>query len=147
MCDRLLDAAFPGSKFILTVRSSGEEWYESLTRFQAMRVEKRTGIRRLPTVDDWKTDPYIYPGYLWRVRELVGGPTNENNLYDKEALIYDYHNHNSQIINYSRHRRDDLLVLCLSDQDSMQKLCKFLGKRFEGQEMPHVNRSCSSSLA
>lgn len=112
-----------------------------------MRVEKRMGIRRLPTVDDLKRDPYIYPGYLWRVRDLVGWPTNESNPYDKEAMICDYRNHSSQIINYFRHRRDDLLVLCLSDQDSMQKLCAFLGKRFEGQEMPHVNRSCSSSLA
>lgn len=67
-----LDAAFPGSKFILSVRGSGDEWYQSLVRFHTKRLEKRTGEKRIPTLDDIRQDPYVYPGYLWRVRGLVG---------------------------------------------------------------------------
>src|SRR5690349_10358789 len=39
-----LDQAFPGAKFILTVRESSAEWYESLTRFHT----KIVGKNRLP---------------------------------------------------------------------------------------------------
>src|SRR5207248_6822925 len=45
-----VDCAYPGSKFILTVRSSGDEWYASLIRFHT----KIIGKNRLPTAADLK---------------------------------------------------------------------------------------------
>jgi hypothetical protein len=136
-----MDAAFPGSKFILTVRNSPDEWYASVTRFQSMRIEKRIGIRRVPTVDDLKTDPYIYPGYLWRVQELVRGAKENEDTYDRERLISEYLQHNERITHYFMHRVDDLLVLNLSDPDAMEKLCNFLRIPFENQVMPRLNAS------
>ena len=43
-----VDQAFPGAKFILTVRSSAADWYESLTRSHAGIV----GRGRRPTAGD-----------------------------------------------------------------------------------------------
>lgn len=67
-----MDAAFPGSKFILSVRNSADEWYQSVVRFHLKRLYERTGQRRIPTLEDIQNDPYVHTGYLWRVRELVG---------------------------------------------------------------------------
>lgn len=40
----ILDHAFPGSKFILSIRKDENEWYQSLLRFH----KKRLGIREKP---------------------------------------------------------------------------------------------------
>lgn len=138
-----MDAAFPESKFILTVRNSSAEWYESLTRFHTMRLEQRTGIRRLPTVEDLLSDPYIYPGYLWRVRELVYGMTKQDDPYDRDLFISSYEQHIKCVQDYFKHRPDSLLVLNLSASSAMTKLCSFLEIPFTGQIMPHLNESDS----
>ena len=44
---QILDYAFPDSRFILTVRNTAEEWYESLVRFHTAIV----GTHRSPTAD------------------------------------------------------------------------------------------------
>ena len=52
-----MDGAFPKSRFILTVRSNAEEWYESLVRFHT----KLIGAGRLPTADDLRAFEYRAP--------------------------------------------------------------------------------------
>lgn len=137
-----LDAAFPGSKFILSVRGSADEWYQSVVRFHSKRLEERTGEKRIPTLDDIRQDPYVYPGYLWRVRELVGisggaEPYPENTLKDY------YERHNAIVQDYFRHRPNDLLVINIAEPDSMTKLSKFLGLPDNKIEMPKLNVSKS----
>lgn len=136
-----MDQAFPGSKFILTMRDSDEQWYASLTRFHTMRLRERTGEDRLPTARDLQEDPYIYPGYLWRVRQLVRGLEASGEPYDKDSLIREYNDHNRRVKDYFRHRPNDLLVLNLADPNAMESLCRFLGKPFTGQIMPRLNES------
>ena len=135
-----MDMAFPGSKYILTIRETPEEWYESVVRFQSFRFYKRTGERRLPTAGELKNDPYLYPGYLLRVRELAGG-ADQGDPYNRQCMISNYLDHNKQVEEYFRHRPSDLLILNLSKPDSMKKLCCFLGHSFNGQSMPHLNKS------
>jgi len=137
-----MDMAFPRSKFILTVRDSAEQWYDSLVRFHSMRLEQRTGVRRMPTSQDFKEDTYIYRGYLWRVLQLVRGQREDGEVYkDREELISEYNLHNQRIKRYFRHRPDDFLVLNVADPLAIQVLCKFLGKQFIGQNMPILNAS------
>jgi hypothetical protein len=136
-----MDQAFPGSKFILTVRDSDEQWYASLIRFHNMRLRERTGEDRLPTVRDMQEDPYIYPGYLWRVRELVWGLDAWGDPWDKDKLIREYNDHNRRVKDYFQHRPNDLLVLNLADPSAMGNLCRFLGKPFTGETMPRLNES------
>jgi hypothetical protein len=136
-----MDAAFPNSKFVLTIRDSSEQWYNSVIRFHRMRNRERLGIDRLPNADEIKSDPYIYKGYLWRVRELASGLTDDADLWNKDKYIAEYERHNRRIIDYFRHRPNDLLVLNVAHQDSMQRLCNFLGLVYTGQIMPKENVS------
>jgi len=131
-----MDEAFPESKFILTTRSSGEEWFESVIRFQTKIIAKN----RLPTVQDLKEFPYRYKGWLWENSQRVYG-INEETLYDKNIYINHYNKHNDRVLEYFRNRPNDLLVLNISDSSAMEKLCDFLGIKFTGQTMPHLNQS------
>jgi hypothetical protein len=136
-----MDIAFPGSKFVLTVRESCQEWYESMIRYHSLLLEQRKGLRRLPTAEDLKDAPYIYPGYLWRVQELVRGTKEGQEVFDKRFMIDEYNLHNSTVMNYFMHRPADLLVLNVAHESAMRDLCAFLGRAYEGQPMPHINRS------
>jgi hypothetical protein len=136
-----LDAAFPGSKFILSVRGSADEWYQSVVRFHSMRLKKRTGENRIPTLDDIRQDPYVYPGYLWRVRELVGVTQGSTEPYPENELKHYYERHNAIVQDYFRNRPNDLLVINVAESDSMRRLCEFLGHSDNQIEMPMLNKS------
>ena len=131
-----VDMAYPGSKFILTVRDSSEQWYESVVRFHT----KIIGNKRRPTPDDLKEFSYRYKGYLWRLQKSVYG-ADERTLYNRDLYIRQYEEHNEAVRNYFRFRSDDLLELNLGQPDAMQQLCRFLGVKFTGQTMGHHNRS------
>jgi len=135
-----VDQAFPGSRFILSVRSSADEWYESLVSFQSKRLEKRIGERRLPTWQEIRDDDYVWPGWgfqnrLWRFGEEV---LNQE-PYDEQRLIADYIAHNDSVVYYFRNRPGDLLILEVAEEGAMEKLCGFLGKPYAGQYMPWEN--------
>jgi tetratricopeptide (TPR) repeat protein len=131
-----LDRAFPGSKFILTVRTTPEDWFNSVTRFHT----KIVGKGRLPTAADLQAFPYRVPGWLWRNQELVYG-IDADTLYSEHIYKAHYIEHNRQVIGYFKHRPSDLLVLNLADENSAERLCSFLGFSGEGMKMPHLNRS------
>jgi len=133
---QVLDHAFPGSKFILTVRNNADEWYQSLVRFHAQIM----GVKGKPTVSDLKRFTYREEGWLWRQQQNIFG-ANEKTLYDEEIYKSYYENHNNQVLEYFKFRPKDLLVLNLENSDSMQSLCDFLGIKYKGQKMPHLNKS------
>jgi hypothetical protein len=132
----VMDYAFPGSKFILTVRDNGQQWFESLTRFHTRII----GKNRLPTANDLREFPYRQTGWLWRTHQLTYG-VDDASLYNRELYIRHYEAHNRRVQDYFRYRPDDLLVLNLSDPDSMKSLCGFLDRQTTAQNMPHLNRS------
>lgn len=131
-----LDQAFPGSKFILTVRDSGEQWYESLTRFHT----KLVGKNRLPTVEDLQQFPYVYPGWMWRQQQVVYG-ADEHTLYDRDKYIAHYEKHNADVREYFRFRPQDLLELNLADADAGSRLATFLALPASAISIPHLNKS------
>ena len=133
---QVLDYAFPGSKFILTIRNNADEWYQSLVRFHAQIM----GVKGKPTMSDLKKFTYREQGWLWRQQQNIFG-ANEKTLYDEEIYKSYYENHNNQVLEYFKFRPKDLLVLNLENSDSMQSLCSFLGIKYEGQKMPHLNKS------
>jgi hypothetical protein len=133
---RAVDAAFPGSKFILTVRNSPEQWFESLVRFHTRIV----GKGRLPTAEDLREFDYCYKGFLWEGFVLSYGG-DERLLYDRDTYIAAYLEHNRSVTEHFRQRPGDLLVLNLGHADAMQQLCGFLDMPYRGQAMPHLNRT------
>ena len=131
-----LDRAFPGSKFILSVRSSPERWLQSVTRFHT----KIVGKNRLPTKEDLQEFSYREKGWLWRNQQLVY-QVDADSLYDPDIYMQHYRQHNQDVMDYFAGRPQDLLVVNLEEAAVMPKLCAFLGFADVGLAMPHLNRS------
>lgn len=135
---KAVDEAFPGAKFILTVRDSGDEWFNSLTRFHIQLI----GKNRLPTADDLREFAYNEPGWMWKAhRSIFLANADESLLYNREYYKLQYAAHNSAVQKYFRRRRDDLLVLNLGQSEAMDSLCRFLKHERGERQMPHLNRS------
>lgn len=73
-----LDQFFPKSKFILTIRDSSEQWYNSLINFHG----KKWGNGNIPpTAEDLKRAVYIYKGFPYHSR------MKKDNVTEREILI------------------------------------------------------------
>ena len=131
-----VDAAFPGARFILSIRGSDEEWYSSLTRHHS----RLAGTDQVPTADDLRSVAYRGAGWLLRTQTLVYG-VDESAVYDRKIYCHHYRRHNEQVLEYFRHRPQDLLVINVADEDAMPRLCRFLGIPYKGESMPHENRA------
>lgn len=132
-----MDQAFPGSKFILTIRDNPEQWYDSLVRFHSKKFGKNG---RLPTKKDLQEATYIYKGRPWEMKVLQG-LTPEDDLYNKEILINEYKWHNKTVKDYFRHRPNDLLVLTVAKEGSYKKLAMFLGIKTDKTSFPWRNKT------
>ena len=131
-----LDSAFPGSKFILSVRDNAEQWYASLTRF----LTNLLGKGRLPTAEDLKESSYRYNGWMLEAMQLIYGISAQD-PFDKLRLTKVYESHNHAVTEYFRHRPQSLLTINLSDPGVVEKIMEFLEMPYTGQTMPHLNKS------
>jgi hypothetical protein len=132
-----IDKVF-GSKFILTIRNSADDWYDSLIRFH-----KTTGAfnsnGKLPTANNLKDAIYIRKGWMYDTHMTLFDVT-DTDLYNKEKLVKAYNDYNNEVINYFGDR-DDFLVLNLSEGDSYSKFIKFLNVDSPHSEFLHLNKS------
>ena len=132
-----MDIAFPGSKFILTLRKNAEEWYDSLIRFHS----KLWGNGNLPpTADDLKKANYIYKGFPFHSKMHLHN-VSENDPYNKDSLIDYYVTHNKNVKDYFRHRSNDLLIINLKEKDSYVRFCKFLDIEQTKEHFPWENKT------
>lgn len=132
-----LDHAFEGSKFILTVRDSPQQWYESLVNFHSKKWGENG---KPPTKRQLMEATYIYKGRPWHVNRLVNN-TPEDDPYNKELLIKRYVTHNEEAKKYFRHRPDDLLVLNVAEKNAYDDLCEFLDVKKVRDEFPWKNKT------
>ena len=107
-----LDRRCPGSKFVLTIRSS-ESWMRSMVGHFGSQT---TPMRQ-----------WIYG---------VGCPAGSEAIY-----IERYESHNRDVLEYFKERPNDLLVMRLAAGDGWEKLCPFLGKPMPKLPFPHENPS------
>lgn len=131
-----LDQAFPGSKFILTVRDSPEQWYKSITSFHG----KLWANGNIPTKDDLMNAFRGSQGRPWVVNRALFD-TPENEPYKKEDLIHFYNRHIEDVIRYFNSRPEALLVLNVSEDSAYEKLTKFLGVESSNERFPWENRT------
>jgi hypothetical protein len=131
-----MDIAFPGSKFILTVRDNSEQWYSSLTKYHS----KLFGDGKLPAKEELQNAVYCYKGWAWTANRLAY-KTPESNPYQKEILIQSYEAHNEAVLEYFRHRPHDLLVINPAHEDAYIRLCKFLNREPLCERMPWENKA------
>lgn len=107
-----LDAKYPGSKFILTLRDS-QSWIRSQVKY--------FGRRETP-MRNW-----IYG---------VGNPEGNEAVY-----VERFEAHNREVLDYFRDRSDDLLVMDLAKGDGWEKLCPFLNLTVPVTPFPHTNKT------
>jgi Sulfotransferase domain/Sulfotransferase family len=111
---REIDRRFPGTKFVLTRRTTPEAWFSSLCKHAG-----RTG----PTV--FRKEIYGY--------EMPYG--------HQEAHIAFYNNHLKQVRAYFAGRPDDLLEVCWEAGDGWKELASFLGQPVPALPFPHLNKA------
>lgn len=115
---QLLDAAYPGSKFILTTRES-HSWFDSLYRHAHP-------IERLPYGREFHHHEYGLP---------IGKPLSR----DLEQHYIDiYEARNASVQDYFRDRPEDLLVIDWT-QDGIKRVGDFLGIEVEDAPAPRLN--------
>ena len=104
---RQLDKAYPGSKFILTVRSE-DKWIKSVERLWDPKFN--------PTRWVWDKWPFTNTIHI----ALYGRST-----FDREVFLARYRRHNAEVQDYFRGRETDLLVM--NAGDGWSKIAGFLG--------------------
>lgn len=104
-----LDRAYPGSKFVLTVRDEGE-WVKSVERLWDRRFN--------PT--RWMWDVYPFSNTIHR--ELYG-----QTHFDANVFVERYRRHNTEVREYFNNRPGDLLEMNMSEGGGWGKLAPFLG--------------------
>jgi hypothetical protein len=107
---RLLDATFPGSKFILTLRDE-DRWIRSVT--------------------DHFGDEFIDSH-----ERFYGVPVATGN---EDVYREHFRRHNQEVIDYFADRQDDLLVMDITTGDGWEPLGAFLGVRTPDWPFPRAN--------
>lgn len=105
-----LDKKFPNSKFILVIRDE-EDWLQSCIRYFG---ETTSNFRMF----------------------LYGKP---NPIGNEKRYLEIYNNHNMRVLEYFKHRKNDLLVLNLSDSNKENKIKEFLKVKNGTTYFPKLN--------
>lgn len=117
---RELDAAFPGSKFILTLRDI-EQWLRSVEDHR---------LRRQHELADPNCPKAV-------VREAIYGTRG----FDRPTFVNAYWTHVEKVRDYFADRPSDLLELNLCSGEGWERLCPFLGVPIPQQPVPWLNRT------
>ena len=113
-----LDKAYPGSKFILTLRDE-KSWLKSVRKHWDPVFNKFR--------NQWKTDPATN-----RLHKALYGQKN----FDAEIFLARFRQHNAEVQEYFKDRPSDLLVLNMSEVSGWPELCKFLNKQIPEIDYP-----------
>jgi hypothetical protein len=109
---RELDAAYPGSRFILTVRDI-ESWLLSTQRF----------FSETPPVEGWRQE----------VRLRTYGVLE----WDRKAFEAAYRRHFETVLAHFCNRRNDLLIMDITAGEGWDVLCPFLRVAAPDDIFPH----------
>jgi hypothetical protein len=116
---RELDAAYPGSKFILTTRNE-DRWLTSVkNHWDPSRNKFRAG---------WDSDPFTH-----KVHKLLYGQKG----FNAELFLARFRQHNADVLDHfrGRGRLDDLLVMDMDANAGWPQLCGFLRRQIP--EIPY----------
>lgn len=114
---REMDAAFPGSRFVVTTRDP-DRW---LASYRAMLAAENPPA---PEVRDIRCQ-------LFRA---------DPSIALDEQLVSRFLAHNAEVLKYFKDRPADLLVVDWESGDSWENLCHFLRTPVPNDPFPHLNR-------
>ena len=116
-----LDRAFPGSRFVLTVREP-EAWLRSCeTHWRLM-------------MSWWHNFPRFK-----KFHEFVGACAYGTVEFSRERFRFVYETHARNVREYFKDRPADLLVMDICGGEGWEKLCPFLGREAPDAPFPHAN--------
>ncbi len=116
---RELDEAYPGSKFILTVREE-ENWLRS--------VRNHWDFTKNPWRVAWNTDPFSH-----KIHNAIYGRRD----FDEATFRARYRKHNADVLAHFAKRPQDLLILDM-ERPRWGGLCKFLDVPVPDVEYPKL---------
>lgn len=119
---RELDAAYPGSKFVLTVRNEWD-WLASVERHFSPDNK---------FFQSWNSDPFSH-----RLHTLLYG----RKRFDRDVFLARYRRHNTEVKEYFRGRRGDLLEFDITQGGDWHELCAFLRVPVPRGTYPRENSS------
>ena len=132
-----LDQYFKNAKFILTIRDTDEQWYNSITKFHS---KKWADGQETPTLDQLKEASYRYKGYAYEFnRKVFTTPTYKP--YEKRTLLDYYNHHNLSVKNYFRSKPHQFIEINVSEQKDYKRLVSFLGKKTDKEDFPWENKT------
>ena len=132
---RELDKQFPNSKFILTVRDSEDQWFNSLLNFHS----KKVGIKP-PTEKDLANVDNIYKGFLLDAIKMTWNYPKID-LYDENYYKQMYIKHIEDVKEYFKSRPDDFMEFNVSRKNDFKALVTFLNIETKMKEFPWVNKT------
>jgi hypothetical protein len=120
-----LDAAYPGSRFVLTVRDK-QEWLISCQAYWSLGLDE--------FIHEQPDDPWaVYMGAIGRA--LYGVPG-----FDAGRFSAAYDAYEERVARHFEGREADLLVLNLFNGEGWPELCAFLDRPVPEMAFPHENR-------
>lgn len=134
---KIFDSAYPSSKFILTVRDTPDQWYQSITRFHSKLFGKSGAI---PTESDLRAASHITQGFMHDYIFSVYG-TPKNDPYNKDIMVQCYKKHIQEVKKYFSDRPEDLIVINVGKEGEYKRLVEFLGVRSDKNDFPWENRT------
>lgn len=141
-----MDQAFPKSKFILTVRDTGD-WYRSLLRFHFSAIAYKVNVDSFTRADpeliskvkEWS---YIRKGWAYDILVNSYNLSCECELYDSQIFKADFEAYNTEVKNYFLQRPSDLLALDVSRERDTSAIVEFLSLPSSSViPMPHENKA------
>lgn len=128
-----LDRMYPDSKFILTTRDE-QSWLASIERhFEFMRMPRKEFGGQ--SEDDYKIAQGIP---IHEIHERAYGQSH----FEADHFLTRYRRHNDHVLHYFADRRDDLLVMDMSNGDGWASLCDFLGAELPDIPYPVKYQAC-----
>ena len=119
-----VDKKYPKCKFVLTVRSDSNIWYKSFENYYG-------GQEKI------KNDPYLERGFLYNTFKTMF----QSEDFNKEICMNVYKKHIEDVKKYFAGNNKRLLVLDVSEKDSYEKLCLFLGKMPQRESFEWKNKT------
>lgn len=132
-----IDQHFKNAKFILTIRDTPHQWYESITSFHSKLWADDQGP---PNANQLKSATYRYTGFAYEAQKFIYN-TPDGDLYNEEALKNFYTRHIHDVSEYFRSRPEKLLIINVSKNEDYFKFCKFLEKDPIASSFPWENKT------
>lgn len=133
-----LDLAYPGAKFVLTVRDD-ESWLKSCQN----HWEGRSAFEASPTDPALANDHRIH----MEIRRFLRAAVYASYDYDQERFLCAHRRHVMNVKRYFEGRPNDLLILDITRGDGYAALAPFLGVPIPEQPFPHKGKRLTERIA